>query len=230
MSLHLWHGLTALGDGAVLLPCALLMLVWLLAVPETRRSGWLWLLAVLVVGGGVALTKLLYMAWDLHPPGWDFIGLSGHGALSFLFWPVAGAVVIGRNRPWLRVLLIALGACLALVITISRLVLHDHSPLEAILGAVWGALVAAVFLLLAWRHPVKAPALRRWIGLSVLLMIVLTFGHKFPSNRILTWTALQVSGHTVIYTRCDLGPKASLAKDGTNCHGKRSALIHRRRP
>ncbi len=218
-----WHALTDLGDGAVLLPCALLMLVWLLAVPATRRTGWLWLLAVLVDGGGVALTKVLYMGWGLHPPGLDFIGLSGHGALSVLFWPVAGVVMIGRNRPRLRVLMIALGACLALAVTVSRLVLHDHSPSEAILGALWGALLAAGFLALTWRHPVEAPALRPWIVLSVLLLIVLTFGHKFPSNRALAWAALRASGHTAIYTRCALGPRAQLSNDDESCRKLHSA-------
>lgn len=222
MSIRLWHGLTVLGDGAVLLPCALLLLLWLLAARETRRTGWLWLLAVLITAGGVALSKVLYMGWGLHPPGLDFIGLSGHAALACLFWPVAGALVTSRSRPSLRALMTVLGACLAIVIMVSRIVLHDHSFSEVILGGLWGALLAALFLLLIWRYPCEAAVTRKWMTVSVLLLllVILASGRKFPSNRILGWVALRASGHTVIYTRCDLGALDQVKEPNGNCHGR----------
>ena len=88
--------------------------------------------------------------------------LSGHSAMSFLLWPVVGALVTARARaPW-RALAIATGALLALAVTGSRLVLDAHTPSEAALGALWGALLAGVFLGLE-RRPGQLPAAGGWI-------------------------------------------------------------------
>jgi len=204
MNTNVWWHLTAFGDSAVLLPCALLIAAWLLAVPALRRSGWLWIGMLLADAGVVAASKVLYMGWGLHPPGLDFIGLSGHSALSFLIWPVVGALAAARARPGWRALGIAAGALLALGVTVSRLVLHAHSPSEALLGGVWGALLAGSFLGLS-RWPLAVPAAGRWIALSLLLPLFVTYGQVFPSNRVLAWVALRLSGHAAIYTRRDLG-------------------------
>ncbi|MDE2234783.1 MAG: phosphatase PAP2 family protein [Gammaproteobacteria bacterium] len=200
-----WH-LTALGDSAVLLPCALLIGVWLLAFQATRRSGWLWLLAVGVDAGGVALTKVLFMGWGLHPPGLDFIGLSGHSALSFLVWPSVALLISIGARGWLRATAIALGVILALTVSYSRVLLHAHTPSEALLGGLWGAGLAALFIRYAWARIRHSSMARRWIAISLLLpLLFVTYGRVFPSNTMLAWVAMRVSGHHFIYTRRDLG-------------------------
>ena len=209
--LRAWRALVYLGDGAVLIPCALLLFAWLIAAPGSRRSAWWWLAALLVAGGGVALSKLLYMVSGFRPAGWNFIGLSGHATLSFLFWPVAAALVTSRSQTGLRAVMVALGACLALAISAASWVLRDHSLLEVALGAFWGALVATVFLATAWRQVVHVPSARKWMIVSMALLAALAFGHEFPSTRVLGWIALQVSEHTVIHTRDDLGPQAQLS-------------------
>lgn len=212
--LRVWHALIYLGDGAVLLPCAALLFAWLIAAPATRRTAWWWLAAVLLMGGGAALSKLLYMVSGWHPAGWNFIGLSGHAAFSFLFFPSAAALVTSRRRTWLRVVVVALGGCLALAIAASSWVLRDHSLTEVVLGGLWGALVAAVFLTITWRHVGHAPLLRKWAVVGMLLLLIATYKHEFPSTRVLSWIALRVSEHTVIQTRTDLGPQALLTTKG----------------
>ncbi len=187
-------------------PHALLIAAWLLMRPVTRRSGWIWLVVVLTDAGAVAASKVLYMGWGLHPPGLDFIGLSGHSALSFLIWPVVGTLAAGCARPGLRA-----GALLALAVAVSRLVLHAHTPSEAVLGGLWGALLAAIFLWLT-RWPVAVPAAGRWIALSLLLPRVAAYGQTFPSNPLLGWVALRLSGHTAIYTRRELEVPARTRK------------------
>ena len=200
------HALIYIGDGVVLLPCAALLFAWLIALPATRNAGWCWLVAVLLVAGGVALSKLLYMVSGWHPAGWNFIGLSGHAALSFLFWPSAAALITTRYRIGLRAIAIGLGATLAFAISVSSWVLRDHSLSEVILGALWGMAVATVFLALTWRHIAQAPWASNWMIVSILLLVFFAFGHEFPSKRVLGWIALGVSGHTSIDRRTDPDP------------------------
>lgn len=211
--LRVWHGLLYVGDGAVLLPCAALLFAWLVATPSTLRTACWWLAAVLLVGGGVALSKLLYMISGWCPAGWNFIGLSGHAALSFLFWPAAAALVTSSCNNRLRVVAVALGACLALAISAASWMLRTHSLVEVVLGGLWGALVAAVFLKISWRQEAQAPLPRLWIIASMLLLLVVAYRHQLPSTRVLGRIALQVSGHSTIHTRADLGPQARLSSD-----------------
>lgn len=201
----IWWRLTAFGDSTVLLPLAALLAVWLCARTASRRAGGLWVVAMLADGGLVIASKVLYMGWGLHPPGWDFIGLSGHSAMAFLFWPVVGAFAATQsNLPrWSG---IAAGAALAIGVAASRLVLQVHSPSEVLLGSLWGALVAAVYL---WRTRslLTAPARYRhgWLLLLVLVPpLLLARQLSFPSNWILAYTARQLSGHSVVFTRNDL--------------------------
>jgi len=194
-----WH-LTAFGDGTSILPLAALLAIWLCARRESRRSGWLLVTAVLVDGGGVAASKVLYMAWDVHPPGLDFIGLSGHSAMAFLFWPVLGALVAVQWRlpRWSS---IAAGAALAASVAASRLALRVHSPSEVLLGSLWGMMVATAYL---WLTRVPGYVHRRYGRLLLLVLIpplLLVRQFSFPSNRILVYTAEQLGGRGAIYTR-----------------------------
>ena len=87
-----------LGDGAVLPRCAMLLLAWLVAATDAQRIAWWWLAALLLVGGSAALSKVLYMVSGWHPAGWNFIGLSGHAAFSFLFFPSAAVLMTSGRR------------------------------------------------------------------------------------------------------------------------------------
>jgi len=200
MSSDVWWRLTAFGDSTSILPLAALLAIWLCARPESRRAGWLLVATVLIDGGVVAASKVLYMAWGVHPPGLDFIGLSGHSAMAFLFWPVLGAVVAAQWRlpRWTG---IAAGGVLAACVATSRLGLGVHSPSEVLLGSLWGAMVAASYL---WLARYTAITRRRYGRLLLLLLIpplLLARQFSFPSNRILAYTAEQLAGHGAIYTR-----------------------------
>lgn len=227
---RIWHALIYLGDGAVLMPCAVLLFVWLIATPATRRAGWWWLVAMLLAAGGVALSRLLYMVSGWHPAGWNFTGLSGHAALSFLFCPAAGALLIAPNRTGLRAAAVALGAGVALAISASSWVLGDHSLSEVVAGALWGAAVATVFVLLAWRQLAGAPLARNWMVASLLLLALFALGHEFPSKRVLSWIAVQTGGHAPLHTRADLGPPARLPKEAADSRQTGSPAAHPRTP
>lgn len=198
-----WLRLTALGDSAVLLPIALLLGLWLLVRAETRKAGWLWLFLLAGCVAGVAATKLAYMGWGLRPPGLNFVGMSGHSAMSFLVWPVVAAMLAARAGMRWRIVAVLLGALLALGVSVSRLAVDAHTPPEALAGAIWGALFGALFLWIE-RRPPRIAGQGGWIAVGLLLPLLLTYGHVFPSNRILAVVARTISGHSRIYTRCDL--------------------------
>ncbi|MEO6801186.1 MAG: phosphatase PAP2 family protein [Rhodanobacter sp.] len=185
---------------------------------------------MLLVGGGVALSKVLYMVSGWHPAGWNFIGLSGHAALSFLFWPCAGALVTARNRTWLRIAMIGLGAGLALAISVSSWILRDHSLSEVVAGALWGAAVATAFLVLTWRQVPEAPLIRKWMIASLLLLAFFAFGHEFPSERVLGRIALLVSGPTSLHTRTSLGRQAQLTRKPAEGRQEDSPAARTRHP
>lgn len=229
MHMQIWWRLTEFGDSAILLPVALVIALWLLIMPATRRSGWSWLAAVLINAAVVAVSKIVYMAWGVHPPGLNFTGLSGDSAMVFLFWPAAGAYLTGRARPSRRWLLIGAGVALAVIVAVSRVVLRAHSVSEVVVGSVWGALVAAIFLWAVWRQPSVTPASGVWLPLTALILVLLVSVRHFDFNRVLTWGALKLSGHTMIYTRCDLGAQNTLAEVAAPCRAVGPATNGRRR-
>jgi hypothetical protein len=148
---------------------------------------------------------MLYMVTGWSPSGWNFTGLSGHAALSFLFFPVAAAFVGSTAGTTLRVTLIALGAGVAAAISLASWMLGDHSLIELVLGASWGALVAAIFLTTTWRHPAHTPVLRGWMIVGLLVLATVTYKREFPSTKVLSWIAVHVSEDSSIHTRIDSG-------------------------
>ncbi|WP_154048453.1 hypothetical protein [Thiomonas intermedia] len=201
----LWIAITDFGDSAVLVPLAAVLLTWM--AWRHRGAAVLWAVLLLINIAGVALTKIAYMGWGLHPPGWNFIGLSGHSALSMLVWPTVGALMAsGRSRLW-RWTLPAAGLVLSAAIVVSRLTTDAHTPIEAALGAAWGAVFAAVFL---WRLRGLAPRRQSapaWLLPAVLLVpLVLTYGRIFPTNSVLEQVACALSGRAQAFTRADLEP------------------------
>lgn len=198
----LWVHVTDLGDSAVLLPLALVVVFWL--GMQSGRAAFLWAVLFSLDGAVVALSKILYMGWGLHPPGWNFTGLSGHSALSMLVWPTIGLLLAAGRPPVWRWLLPALGALLAAAIVVSRLTTDAHTPIEAATGALWGGAVAVLAL---WRLPRERIGSSRpgwFLPLAILLPLALSYGHIFPSNPLLQTIACALSGRNQPYTRADL--------------------------
>ena len=188
-----WLRLTNLGDSAVLLPAAALVALWLAARARTRGVALAWLGILALDIAVVAATKVAYMGWGIGLPGANFIGLSGHTALSFLVWPVLGCLVASRARPSVRLAVTALGFGLALAIAISRVVVHAHTPIEAVLGGVVGVSFALVFL---WRFGgrLQAPLRGAFVVISLVVLMLPTYGERFPSNPMLARIACALSG------------------------------------
>lgn len=198
----LWVAVTNLGDSAVMLPCIALVALWL-AIPEASRGLALrWLLLTLGVMGVVAASKLAFMGWLVSLPGLDFIGLSGHCAIAAVVWPGLGGLLGGRRSARWQGIGVGLGALVALAVSASRLAIHAHSVSETVLGTLLGGVGGAIFLIryrAGWRLPERV-----YVALlSLLLVLPLVYGHRFPSEPLLAHLARQLSGHAA-YQRHDL--------------------------
>ena len=215
MQKYLWYVVTNLGDSSVLLPCAILIAFVLLLSASTRRLCVIWL--AIVVGGEtiVATTKVLYLGWRLGIASLDFTGLSGHATLSFLVWPVAFALVLGRTDAW-RTVGVAFGVLLASVIAVSRLAVHAHSVAEVVFGGILGTALSSAFLFL-YRRLLHVIALPRWLIVTLVLPLVVGYGTVLPTESIMSAVARALSGHSYVYTRADLhsctfrNPRAAIA-------------------
>lgn len=201
----IWIAITALGDSAVLLPMIAWMAICLVLPPPYRRDAWRWLLAAMLCGGCVMLSKLLFMAWGIRPPGLDYTGFSGHTALAILVWPALAALLV-RDRPkYQRRAAIVLGALIGFAVGVSRLALRFHSPSEVWLGTVLGAAIVFWFLRglspsqaipgdpVGWRKAV--------LGCGALAILVLCYGRVFPSQHLLQDMAVWLSGNPDVFTR-----------------------------
>lgn len=159
------------------------------------------MLAVCVCGGGVTLSKLLFMGWDIAIPGLNYTGFSGHSAMSMLVWPSTAALLSRRTAVRWRAVAISVGVLLALDIAISRVVLKAHSVSEVILGSGYGLIVCVCFL---WGRPatqqVSARAIALFAGMGVLIALT-CYGRVFPSQHLLKQVALELSGHDKTFSR-----------------------------
>jgi membrane-associated phospholipid phosphatase len=201
----IWHAITSLGDSALLLPLIIWIALWLAWPPPRWRDAIRWLVAVALCGGGVALSKLLFMAWGIGPPGLDYTGFSGHTALSLLVWPSLGCL-LATGRPVRRQHVVAVaGGIVGACVGMSRLALKVHSASEVWMGAALGMVVAAWFLhgLVRSREESRKVPMRRiaLLGGVALAIGLLCYGRVFPSQYMLKELALWMSGHSSVFTR-----------------------------
>jgi membrane-associated phospholipid phosphatase len=172
--------LTDLGDLAVLLPLAAVVLLWLLAQRQKRGSlGWA--LAVAFCTGVTAVLKIYFSDCALSPAPQ---GPSGHMSFSMLVYGGIALVLATQSTGWRRPIALAGATGLIGGIAISRIVLGAHNPLEIALGMVIGAIALAVF---AWtyfsRRPTKL-ALRPLVVTLVVLAVLLN-GQELHAEEML---------------------------------------------
>lgn len=193
-----------MGDSALLLPGALLVSFWLYLEKGSRELCARWTVYWMAVGGLVAATKLVYMAWAITLPGLDFIGLSGHSTMSAFVWPSMAAILTLQRREGLRIGAITVAATLAVLISLSRYVLRDHTASECVLGTLVGG-TGSVLFIRGLRRTKRPPGHAALVALLLCGVLVLGFGHKFPSRQVLGQIARAMTGHSRVYTRVDIG-------------------------
>ena len=135
--------LTNFGDSALVLPLAVVILVWL-AIRIGRRAAFVWLGALLACGAVTSLLKLYFKACSapslaLHSP-------SGHTSMSTFVYGGLVLVIGAEAQSWRRFATGTLGAGAIIAIAVSRILLGAHSASEVVIGLIVGAIALAVFV------------------------------------------------------------------------------------
>jgi len=198
-----WTFITAFGDSAVLMPCAIAIFFWLGLAREAWSLAWLWLLLFGAMAALVVASKLMFMAWGLGIPLLNFTGISGHSAMSAVVWPALLALLWPTSRGDSRVAGAAVGLLFALTIAVSRVAVHAHSWTEILAGFSLGGGAVSAFL---WKiGPGWHWKGSRWPAvLTLLFMLAITYGHRFPSERVLRFVAQHLSLESTVHTRRSL--------------------------
>jgi len=189
---HLAISITDLGDSAVTLPTAAVTIMVLLVARRVRPALW-WGGAIVAGAAAIAVLKLVLTAAEPHHH--TLTGLtspSGHAGMSAIVYG-GFVLVIGPSlaRVW-RVVARLGAAVLIVAIALSRLVLHDHSLAETVVGlgvglAALGALRAGLARSPAERVPVAALCAA---ALAVIGLMHGTRWHTEPMIRALARSAV----------------------------------------
>lgn len=193
----MWLFITNFGDSSVMLPCALLIALWLLA-GLSARAALLWLLLFGAASLSVALSKIAFFGWGLGIPHLDFTGFSGHSMLVGSVMPILGWLLASRAR----LTAAALGAVCALLIAISRVVLGYHSVSEVVTGLPIGYAASASLLWLLRGQEVVLKPRQAALGASLLLLpLLLLHGTNAPTQRVLERLAVKFADEQNPWTR-----------------------------
>ena len=201
-----WHWLTFFGDSMLLLPCGAIIVALLLWKADTRRTSLQWLLLIGTAGGIVIVSKLAFLGWGIGSRTFDFTGFSGHSALSASIWPVMIWILTSRASRRIRIAAVAGGYLLALVIGVSRVILHAHSVSEVIAGLALGFTISTSFLWMQYSRRTHLHHLSTGQLTAVLLLPLLLVmqGKKAPTQGLLERIALTIAPIQHVYTRSDL--------------------------
>jgi len=173
----IWSFVTDFGDSAVTVPLALLVLAFLIAAGQQRSAlGWL-----LTIGGcavAIAMLKLIFGACGSLLPFASIVSPSGHTAMSAAVYGSL-ALLMGANLPSPSRIALNIGACLAIVgIAVSRVVLHEHTSAEIVIGLVVGAGAIAISrAIVGSEKPAALPL--GWLILAGIAVVAIMHGTRW---------------------------------------------------
>lgn len=164
------HFVTDLGDSLVLLPLALLLLLWL-ACRTGLRAAFLWALALVVCGAGTAALKIYFHACP--SPLASLQSPSGHASLSTLIYGGLVLIVGTEREPMQRLFVTVLGIGLVVGIALSRVLVGAHSATEALVGLMIGAAALAIVAPVCIRAQLTAGQAACLVAAIALILLAL---------------------------------------------------------
>lgn len=195
---HAWWILTHLGASSLLLPALLLVLggLWEAGARDAAQRYALRLAIAVTI---TVVSKCLFFGWGIGIAVLDFTGVSGHTLLATSILPV-----LLQGIPWPALQArgggAALGALLAIVVGVSRLVVQAHSVSEVVAGWVLGAAVSWPTV-----RQLGPVALSHWASKLAPLVLLLALNTStatyLPTHDIEVRLALLVSGQGKPFAR-----------------------------
>lgn len=198
---HAWKLITRLGEAQILLPVFFAMLGWLMLRQRSPKVAATWFVCVSVATLLTTITKVAFIGWGVGYAPLDFTGISGHSMFAAALMPILAAAAASTARnPAVRRGAVALGYGAALVIMVSRVIVHAHSVSEAVAGMVLGSLASAAALSLTGAPRSHAP---KWMLVASLAWFVVTpvSAPRSLTHDWVTRLSLVLSGHPAPYTR-----------------------------
>jgi membrane-associated phospholipid phosphatase len=178
--LSIWSFITDLGDTAVTVPLALLMLCFLVAARRPRLAiGWA--VAILGCAGVIGGLKLVLDACGNPIAGAGLASPSGHAAMSAVVYGGFAAVIGANLAAPARAAVIAGAAALIIAMPLSRIVLHVHTPIEVVVGLVVGLAAVAIIVVTATIRGERLPVL--WLAAAAILVAMLFHRDRWPTER-----------------------------------------------
>lgn len=178
---------------AVMGPAGLAIGIWL-AADGNWRLAWRW---SLLFGAGMALvvaTKVAFIGWGIGLSSVEFAGISGHAMRAGAVLPVAFFVILKNVRsPWRDCGVVA-GVALALLVSVSRVIVRAHSVSEVVCGSLLGLLLAFAFIRYAGAAR-EAVVSRTLVLLSLCALMLTPKSEPVPTEKWMTVLALHLSGH-----------------------------------
>jgi membrane-associated phospholipid phosphatase len=190
--MQFWHCITAFGDTILTVPAAFAIAIFLVSAGRHRLM-WIWIGVFAAAATLVAMTKLLFMGWCVGIDAIAFTGISGHTTLAAVVFPVLfrlAAVACGppvRQDAWFA------GEAFAVLIGVSRLMIHVHSVAEVVAGLVLGLCLSHLFLRLV-RGSMPVVANRRTLLVALLAWSSLASLGPAPTHDLLENLAGWLSG------------------------------------
>jgi hypothetical protein len=181
--IDLMQAITSLGDSGLLLPASLCVLAYLL-YRRAYSVAAIWAVVLAVGLGTTLVAKLGFQACGVEIGLPDIRSPSGHTAFGTIFFGCCGLLAGFGRPPWQRVFLFCGAAALILLIALSRVALHAHTPEEVVSGLAIGGACVAFF---AWAHArAKPPEVRlRPVVVGFTALAVLLNGHSLNAEPLI---------------------------------------------
>lgn len=186
-----WWFITDLGDSAVTLPLATLVLAWLAFAQRDWRAARAWAAGVVACGLAMTVLKLGFQSCG-HLWLERLASPSGHTAMSAAVYGGLGLLACREAVGWRRPGLAVVFAILVVLIAASRVVLDAHTWPEVLVGLAVGAASAGLMRRLLG-DGIHCLGAARLAGIAVIVALVLHGGH-WPIEGHLRQIAAWVQG------------------------------------
>ena len=207
----IWRFITDLGDTAVTLPLALLMLCFLSAARQPRLAiGW-----VAAILGCVSMIGGLKLVLDVCGDPLAGTGLtspSGHVAMSTVVYGGIAAAISASLAPPVRAALIANTTALIILMPLSRIVLRVHTPVEVVVGLAVGLASLVIIVATVAIRRAQLPVL--WFAAAAILVAMFFHGERLPAEQAIHHLAGRFD---LLRSRCNSGATNVLPRNPASC-------------